>query len=384
MTREKIRVLHIITKMDWGGAQENTLLTVQGLRGTGFDVHLASSPGGHWEQKAREIADRYFVIPSMRRGIYLMNNTRAFFELFDLIRSNHYDVVHTHSTNAGLLGRAAAKLAGVPVIVHTVHGFGFDNVTFSRWARFLLIQLEKVAGIFTDRLVMQAKRNEQEAFEMRIASEEKMITIYSGISLNRFHKSYDKKRIKKQLNISEGSFVVGWVGRMTEQNAPWIFLDAAKYLSEMYPEIHFLMIGDGHLRSYCEEMSREITRITFTGYRSDVHEMYAVMDVLVSTVRWAGLGRTITQAMASGLPVISTGVNGVPELVKDGVTGLIIPVDDPDAIAGTVKNLFLNPDLRSKIAENAEEIVTPAFSVESMVEQTKTLYLNLLKDKKLV
>ena len=381
MTQRTIKVLHIITKMDWGGAQENTLLTVQGLRGPRFEVHLASSPGGDWEHKAREIADRYFVIPSMRRGIYLLKNARAFLELFDLVRSNHYDVVHTHSTNAGLLGRAAAKLAGVPVIVHTVHGFGFEDQTFSRLARNILIQLERFAGRITDRLIMQAKRNAHEAVEMRIAPKEKVITIYSGINLNRFHQSYDTQGMKTQLNIPRDSFVVGWVGRMTEQNAPRIFLKAAKSLSEMYPNFHFLMVGDGHLRSYCEEMSRGNSQIFFTGYRSEIHKMYEAMDVLVSTVRWAGLGRTITEAMASGLPVISTGVNGVPEIVEDGVTGLIIPDDAPDAIVSAVKNLFLNPDLRGKLAENAREIVTSVFSVGEMIEQTKTLYLNILKEK---
>jgi len=379
----RYKVLHLITHLDVGGAQDNTLLTVEGLHRSRFEVHVASAPGGQWESRARAVAERFFAIPSMKRGIYALSNARAFVEIVSLLRNQRYHVVHTHSTNAGILGRLAAKLAGAPITVHTVHGFPFDDLTFHSSIRAILVCLERFCAGLSDRLVMVSELNKLQALQIHIAPARKMVVIHSGIDMAPFQVAVDTRLTRYRLDLNPDWPVVGWVGRFCEQNAPEIFVSAALRVLRDRPKTYFVLAGDGRLRSQCETMKEDVTQIKLLGYRSDVPQLLPIFDVFVSTVRWAGLGRAVTEAMIAGRPVVATSVNGLPEIVHHGETGLLVPPDDPHAIARAICYLLDHPEVAERLGRNAEALVVPEFSADLMVQRITKLYEDLVAHKAL-
>jgi len=374
----RVKVLHLITELVWGGAQDNTLLTVERLDRERFEVHVAAAPRGDWEDRARSVADRLHIIPSMRRGIYALQNARAFLEIVALLRREKYQVVHTHSTNAGILGRAAARAVGVPVIVHTVHGFGFNDVTFPQWVRTLLTWLERLAARCCDRLIMVSELNKLEALEKRVAPADKLVTVYSGIDMAPFEGEVDVELKRSHLSLSDGSPVVGMVGRLSECNGPDSLVRAALKVLQERSNVQFLVVGDGPMRTQIEGLAQDAHQVKFLGYRADVPCILPVFDVFVSPARWGGLGRALTEAMIAARPVVATSVNGVPEIVRHGETGLLVPPDDPEAIAHAISYLLDNPDVAKRLGENARELVVPEFSADLMVQRIAALYEDLL------
>jgi glycosyltransferase involved in cell wall biosynthesis len=380
----RVKVLHLITHFRLGGAQDNTFLTVEGLDRNRFEVHLAGAPGGAWEGRARDVADRLRPIPSMRRGIFPARNGMAFFEVANLLRKQRYDIVHTHSTNAGLLGRWAAKLVRVPIIVHTVHGFPFNDTTFPGPVRKVLLRLERFSARLCDRMVMVSQLNKEEAIEKSVSPADKMVVVHSGIDMAPFRKPVDVKAKKRELGIPRGRPVVGMVGRLSECNAPEVFVHAALEVVRDRSEVCFVVVGDGHLRAEIEDLAGGASQIKFLGYRSDVPEILPTFDIFAFPIRWGGLGRSLTEAMITGRPVVASAVNGVPEIVRNGETGLLVPPDDPEAVAKKVCYLLDNPDVAQGLGQNARELVVPEFSAERMVERVESLYEELLAEKGLV
>jgi len=377
----RVRVLHLITELVLGGAQDNTFLTVEGMNRERFEVHLAGAPGGNWVGRARAAADRVFLIPSMRRGIYALQNSMALLEIVALLKRHRYHIVHTHSTNAGILGRLAAKLVGTPIIVHTVHGFPFNDLTFSPLVRRALVWLEHLSSRCCDRLIMVSELNKEQALDERIASADKMVTIHSGIDLARFQGQVDTEAKRRELGITSDWPVVGTVGRLSECNAPEVFAHAALRVLAERPNVHFVIAGDGPLRPCVEALISGVPQIRLLGYRPDIPQILPTFDVFVFPILWGRLGRALTEAMIAGLPVVASAVNGVPEIVRHGETGLLVPPDDPEAVARDVCYLLDNPDLAKRLGRNARALVVPEFSADLMVQRITTLYEELLYEK---
>ena len=376
----KYKVLHLITHLERGGAQDNTLLTVEGLDPNRFEVHVASAPGGQWESRTREVAEQFFVIPSMKRGIYALSNGRALFEILNLLRNQHYHIVHTHSTNAGILGRLAAKLANVPIIVHTVHGFPFDDLTYNPVIRTILTYLEWFCARLSDKLVMVSELNKLQALKAGIAPVRKFEVIHSGIEMARFEAA-ETQLTRSCLSLNNNWPIVGWIGRLCEQNAPEVFLLAARRVLQDRPETYFVLAGDGHLQAHVERLRGNVPQIKLLGYRQDVPQLLRLFNLFVSTVRWAGLGRAVTEAMIAGLPVIATCVNGVPEIVIHQKTGLLVPPNDPNTVAKQVCYLLDHPEVAARLSHNAKAMVIHEFRADLMVRRITKLYENLLAQK---
>jgi glycosyltransferase involved in cell wall biosynthesis len=377
----RFRVLHLITHLEMGGAQENTLLTVEGLDSDRFEVHIASTPGGQWESRARAAAGHFFGIPSMKRGIFPLGNGRAFFEILRLLRNQRYHIVHTHSTNAGILGRVAARVARIPIVVHTVHGFPFDDLTFSPMIRATLLHLERFCARLSDKLLMVSDLNKLQALKSRIAPAKKCVVIHSGIDMRLFETKENTRFARLRFGLHDRWPIVGWVGRLCEQNAPEVFVRAARRVLQDRPNTYFIVVGDGHLRPNVEKLMGGFSQIKTLGYRQDVPQLLPLFDIFVSTVRWAGLGRALTEAMIAGRPVIATSVNGVPEIVLHGKTGLLVQPDDPDAVAEWVCYVLDHPDISAQLGCAAKALVVPEFSSDLMVQRITKLYDDLLASK---
>ena len=377
----KIKVLHLITELVVGGAQDNTFLTVGRLSRDQYEVDVAGAPGGEWELRAAEAADHVFLINSMKRGIYALDNAKALLEIMALLRQQRYDVVHTHSTNAGILGRLAARAVGTPIAVHTVHGFAFDDTTFSLVARKALVWLERLSAACCDRLVMVSELNKQEALRRHIAPAHKMVTIHSGIDTGQFDEPVDVRAKRAELGLFDDWPVVGFVGRLSTQNAPQVFVRAARQILATRPRVHFVVVGDGPLRSEVQSLAVGTPQLHLLGHREDVPRILPVLDIYVFSGLWAGLGRALTEAMIAARPVVASSINGVPEIVHHGQTGLLVPPNDPEAIARSVLYLLDNSAVAAKLGENARREVIPEFGADLMVRRIEALYEELLLEK---
>lgn len=382
-----IRVLHPITRLIVGGAQENTMLTAQLLDPARWQVDVLSGPQtgseGSLIETVRERGIPLIIEPSLVREVNPLQDLRALFRLIRLMRQGRYTIVHTHSSKAGIVGRWAAKLAGVPIIVHTVHGWGHHERQHPL-IRAYYILLEKLTLPITDKLIVVSPLNTEKGLADGIGRPEHYAVIRSGIELERFgHPQVDRATTRAAWNIPLDAPVVGTVTRLSAQKAPLDFVRAAAQVAAAVPNVYFLVVGDGPLRAEVEKVARDLgirERLVLTGLRRDVPEQLAAMDIFALSSLWEGLPRVLPQAMASGLPVVATATDGSIEAVTDGENGFLVPPGQPAILAESLIRLLRDPALARQMGEAGRQRVAE-FDVRTMVAQIDQLYQELLAQK---
>jgi len=377
----KHKVLHIITNLPIGGAQDNTFITVERLDHNRYDVSLMAADDGEWVSRFQQVKDlKLIFVNNLTRPINFINDIIAFYKIYQILKKNKYDIVHTHSSKPGFLGRIAAKLAGTPIIIHTIHGFPFNS--FMPWAvRWFFIFIERFLSFISTKLITVSKLNLQHAINMKLAPPNKFVNIYSGIDFDKFDKKVDVSKKRSALNIADNLRIVGVVGRLTYCKGLEYFLEAAKIISQQKEDVIFLMIGDGELRLMCEDLIKKLdisNHVKMLGFREDIPELLKILDVYVLSSRWEGLGRSLTEAMYLARPTVATAVEGVPELVQNGKTGILVPPANPQALADSILFLLNNPENAKEMASNAREFVRTHFSADKMVADIEKLYQNLI------
>ena len=387
----KIKVLHIITRLILGGAQENTLYTVEGLmKDPAYDVTLASGPTtgpeGSLVSKAKESGVNLVIINSLTRNIDPFRDISAFLSLYKLIKRNDFDIVHTHSSKAGILGRLAARLAGCSVIIHTIHGLPFHPYQ-NKFLNFFYIRLERLAGKYTDKIITVCESMAQKAQAAGIKPVYGYVTVYSGMDLDKFiDERTSSRQAKRNIGLPVDAKVIGKVARLFPLKGCEYFISAAKYISECVQNVYFLIVGDGVLRGQLEETVRQMglkDRFIFAGLVSynDVPRFIAAMDVVVHTSLREGLARVIPQAMAMSKPVVSFDIDGARELVHNNYTGYLVSPEDTKGLSERVIDLLNDAEKAKKMGINGKKLVDPAFRIETMIDKIKYIYDNLLSDK---
>jgi glycosyltransferase involved in cell wall biosynthesis len=384
---QPIRVLHIITRLIVGGAQENTLLSVEGLdRLPEYEVTLVSGvdngPEGDLLGRARRTT-RLVIVPELGRSINPLSDVVAFYKLYRVIRTGRYHIVHTHSSKAGVLGRLAAKLAGTPIVVHTLHSLVFHD--YQPWlVNRLWWAVKMLCAPLTDHFISVSSVISQKAIAAGIGRPEKFTTIYSGMELDWFLDSkVDPAAVRREFGIPEGAPVVGKIARLFSLKGHDQLLDAAPEIVRRHPNVRFLLIGDGLLYEHLRSRAREagiLDNLVFAGLipRERIPEMIAGMDVVVHTSLREGLARVLPQALAMGKPCVSFDLDGAPEVVIPGETGFLVKPGDVRELADAISELLANPQLRTRMGEAGRHRVDPAFRAETMVEQIASVYQSLL------
>ncbi len=382
-----IRVLHIITRMIVGGAQENTLLSVEGLdQLPEYEVTLASGvdngPEGELLTRARETT-RLVVVPELGRNINPWADVTAFWKLYRLIKQGRYHIVHTHSSKAGVLGRLAAKLAGTPFIVHTLH-----SLVFHEYQPWLVNRtwrvIKKLCAPLTDHFISVSSIISDKAIAARIARPEKFCTIYSGMELDWFLKAeVDAQAIRREFGIPADAPVVGKIARLFPLKGHDQLMDAAPEIVRRHPNVRFFLIGDGILQEHLRERARAagiLDNFVFAGLidRERIPEMLAAMDVVVHTSLREGLARVLPQALAMGKPCVSFDIDGAPEVVIPDQTGYLVKPNDSVGLADCIARLLDDPQLRAQMGAAGRRHVDPAFRAETMVRQIAEVYAMLL------
>jgi glycosyltransferase involved in cell wall biosynthesis len=388
--KRPIPILHPITRLIIGGAQENTMLTADLLDKRQWAAAIIAGPQtgpeGSLIEEVRARGIPLTLEPALVRELNPLKDLQAFFRLFKFIKQGRFTIVHTHSSKAGIVGRWAARAAGAPVIVHTVHGWGHHERQHPL-VQAVYIFLEKLTLLITDQLIVVSPQDIQKGLMAGIGRPENYVIIRSGIELDRFGcAQLPPTTIRTQLGIPGQALVVGTVTRLSPQKSPLDFIEAAAMVAQQIPEAWFVVVGDGSLRPKVEARAAELgltDRLVLTGLRRDVPELMAAFDVFALSSLWEGLPRVLPQAMATGLPIVATAVDGNCEAVKDGVTGRLVPPGQPAALAQAVVDLLRDPQLAYRLGQAGRNRVAE-FSATQMVEQISDLYIRLIQKKRIL
>lgn len=367
-----VRVMQIIDSMNFGGAEVILRDLTRGLLARGYHVSARYNTPGPLAEDFREMG-----VPVKRLQLRGRIDPFLLWQMWREIYRDKPDVVHTHLFKSDFHGRLAARIAGVPVVISTLHNC-------DSWAENPI--MGKGYGLtvrFADEIIAVSEEVRQHAIRYFGVRPEKIQTIPNAIPLERFAESRALgPEIRQEFGIPAGAPLVGIVARLTEQKDHINFLHSALIISKKVPAARFLIVGDGPLRSKLVNLTVSLglsDSVIFTGIRKDISAIYGALDVLVFSSQWEGLPVALLEGMAVGLPVVSTKVGGVSEVIEHESTGLLVPPSDSDALAQACFTLIENPSLRQKMATAATKKVQTYYSIDAMVDATTKLYEELLE-----
>ncbi|MBI4387077.1 MAG: glycosyltransferase family 4 protein [Elusimicrobia bacterium] len=382
----KIKVVHLITRLDFGGAQKNTLYTVSHLDINRFDVTLLSGPGGTLDPEAKSLCSsperpfRLCYLSSLARSILPWRDLAAFISIWRFLRAAEPDIVHTHSSKAGILGRLAARLAGVPVILHTYHGFGFHEG--QPWiVRAFYARMEKLCCRVSAESIFVSEANRRYAVRYGLISPTSGVLIRSGVALAGYPAALpDKAQKKASLGCRMHKPMVVSIGNLKPQKNPDAFLRVAQRCLQELPETSFALIGDGEDRARLEARILSLGlhgKVHLLGWRRDAAEILAAADAFVLTSLWEGLPRALVEAMRSGLPCVAYATDGVQDVLKDGQNGFVVPLGDEDLLAQRLLGLLKDPGKGEALGRAAAASIGTEFDIDFMVRRQEELYARL-------
>jgi glycosyltransferase involved in cell wall biosynthesis len=380
---EPIRVVHIITRMIVGGAQENTLLSCALIDRKAFPsdilsgVEVGSEGSMHEDCRARGVP--LILEASLVRRIDPIHDLRALFRITRFLRRHRYDVVHTHTLKAGIIGRWAAWLARVPIVVHTAHGWAFtrEEPALIHW---LNVQLERICARLCQAIVVVAERDRAPALALRIGTPRQFHLIRSGIEIEAYRDvALTRDAARARIGIPADAFVVGTVGRLVRAKSPVELFQAFEHVARRHPRAHLVYVGDGPMRVDVEDAAGRVglrDRVHVLGIRRDVPELLRAFDALALASRWEGLPRVFPQAMAAGLPIVATRVAGAPEAITPDENGWLVEIGDMEGMGRRLNALADDPGLAQRMGDRGRARVEE-FSARRMVDGLAELYSSL-------
>lgn len=394
---EKIKVFHTITRFDQGGSAQVVFLTLLGLKKQNFEPALLTGLSLESQMKEKELTVtenniqqlksediKFIQSPFLVRRINIIKDLEALFDMWRVIKKNNPLIVHTHSSKAGLLGRLAAKLAGVPILVHSPHGHVFVGY-FGPIKTKIFIILERLAFRITDKMVALTQREKEDHIRLRIGSEDTFVIIHSGVELNKFKEMPFEKtqNFKREMGLPENAFIIGTSGRLEPVKGPEFLIKAAPSIISQYPNAFFLFAGDGSLRRDLKKKALDLgieKNIVFLGWREDIAKIISIFDVFVLPSLNEGMGRVLVEAMALGKPIVASNAGGIPDLVTHGKNGFLVPPKNPRELAKYIQILLEDKEKRAKMGLAGKQMALN-FSKETMVKKIAELYQHLMIQK---
>lgn len=373
----RISVLHVIRPAD-GGMKNHLLNLARYTDRNIYQVKVACPAGSNVEKELQELGIDTLPLP-LKGKLSLFTDVQTIGLLVYHLKKGQFTIVHTHGAKAALVGRVAAVIANTPVVISTVH----NSIFYDNWSSYkkrVMAMVERILTLKTDAIITVSEALKKELMHREKISKHKLFTIYNGINLNKIKTaSYD---IRKNLQVPCLGRLVAVIARLAPQKGIRYFIKAAALLKEQ--QIIFLIIGDGPLR---EELKAEVEtlglkdRVFFTGHRSNIEEILPCLDVLVLPSVTEGLPLVILEAMAAGCPVVATKVGGIPEVVNDGVNGLLVEPQNPEQLATAITEL-INDDIKAaQLGKRGRKIVQQNYTIEQMLDQTMALYSSILNNK---
>lgn len=378
-----LRIVHVITRLIVGGAQENTLLSCEGQHDAGHEVTLLTGPTegpeGSLMERATSHGYRVEVIEPMRRSVLPRKDWATYHALRQAFKRLNPDVVHTHSSKAGILGRLAAWDSGVPHVVHTIHGLSF-TASRRRVVNHLYVQLERFAAKRCHTIVCVADAMARESLAVGIGTPEQYVTVYSGMDTSAFlDPPKPRDKVRRELDLAPDDVAVVTIARLFHRKGHEDLLNHASRLCRAHPHLRFLWVGDGILRGIFEAQIAQQglqKRFLLTGLVAPerVSEFVAAADVLAHPSRREGLARALPQGQLAGLPVVTYDIDGNAEGLLDGETGYAVPAFDIEQFIDRIDQLVADADLRQRMGEAGRTFAKARFDTKVMVDQLEQIY----------
>ncbi len=362
---KKIRIAHIQLLPLLSGAQNVMLTILESLDKNKYDIYVISKPGGPLVDKVVELGYKYIPLSSFKHNISIMDIV-AFIKLIIIFKKFKFDIVHTHSSKPGFIGRIAARTAGVPKIVHTVHGFSFHSYQKKMIKKFYQL-MEKFAGLFCDKIVFVNNSERETAIANHLIKPEKAITIYNGVE-------FPQMRLRGKENSDK--FIIGSCLRFWRQKNIIDTIEAAIRVCKENENIQFIFIGDGELYRSAEDMVNNSgfkNRIQLPGWQKNPTEWLQKFDVFLLYSKWEGLPLSILEAMSFGLPIVASDIKGNNELVSDA-NGILVPINEIDRLTSILLSL---PDEKEKLkewGENSRKLIKEKFDLTDFIRKYKNVY----------
>lgn len=382
-----MRITHVITRLIIGGAQENTLLSCEGQHDRGHEVTLITGPAigpeGSLMRRAEQHGYRVIVVPEMLRSILPVKDFRTYHRLLKLLKELNPDVVHTHSSKAGILGRWAADRAKAPAIVHTIHGLAFTAST-SRLVNSAYRMLERQTAPLTTRIVCVADAMRDQSLRANIGTADQYVTVYSGMETAPFlDPSVPRQATRARLGLTDDHVAVGTIARLFHLKGHEDLLALAPELCQRHPNLRFVFVGDGLLRQPIEaEIARLglTDRFILTGLvpPAQIPELTNAMDILVHPSRREGLARAIVQGQLAGCPAIAYDIDGNREGLIDGQTGFVLPPFDREQLGRRLTMLIEDPTRRREMGVAGRAFALGRFDANAMVDALDDVYSGAL------
>lgn len=388
------RVVHIITRLDRGGSAQNTMLTVLGHDRTRYEpVVLAGHPGSQdaqggmaaTEEQCRRLEKErisYVILPSLVRPISPWKDLCALWTLTSILRTKRPAIVHTHTSKAGVVGRVAAWLAGVPVVVHTPHGhvfYGHFGAVTSR----IFLQIERILCRVTTALVALTAAERDDHLDRGVGSAGRFAVIPSGIDVERFRRArISGREVPAGFDCPADATIVGSIGWLTEIKGHRLLVEALGYLKDEFPKLHVVIVGSGGQQTALLAQADALGlrgRIHLVGHRDDIERCLAGMDCFAFPSLNEGMGRALIEAMAAGLPVVASRVGGIPAIVRHEENGLLVPAGDSRALSDAMRRILTDPQLAGRLGRNASRSIGDEFGAKAMVEAVESVYRNAVQ-----
>jgi glycosyltransferase involved in cell wall biosynthesis len=386
---DRIKILRIIGRLNVGGPAIHVVNLTAGLDENRYQSLLVAGSENEAEGSMLDFALSHGVKPTVIPEIVTAfslapRDGKALWKLYRLIRKERPHIVHTHTAKAGFLGRLAAWLSGVPVVVHTFHGHVLHGY-YGPIKNESLRRVEQSLAWLTDRLVTVSEGVKNELVGYGIAKAEKIVVVPLGFDLEPFLASHARHgEFRREMGLSNEHKLIGIVGRIFPIKNHALFLDSAMRVSAREPAARFIIVGNGVLRPNLESQARQLgiaDRVVFTGWRGDVPRIFADLDILVVSSDNEGTPVSAIEAMAAGCPVVATRVGGLPDLIEDHKTGRLVPFRNSEALAGAVIDLLQSPQTARELGQTAQGFVRRRFTAQRLLSDMEHLYSQLLADK---
>lgn len=377
----RIRVLHVITRLIRGGADENTVFTVEGMDASRYESDIIAGRGSEVDGFSERIRQCTRVLPELVRDPHPWYDVVALFKLTRLIRRGRYDIVHTHTAKGGFLGRVASRLAGVPHVVHTLHGVTFhDHIPAP--IRRIYVLMERFAAPFCDVMITVGEDVKRKYIEEAIGTRSQYVTIPSGMDTRSFEDARNDPRnardaVRRELGIADDELVLGMVSRLEPRKGYVFLFEAMQRLAPDFPKLKLMVVGEGAQRAELESLvdAMELAgRVVFAGYREDIARAISAFDIGVLTSLWEGLPRVLVQYSLLEKPVVTFEVEGAHEVVDDGNSGFVVPLKDVDALVDRLRRVVSSAGMRETFGRLARDRVLGRWDVERMVALITSLY----------
>lgn len=386
---EAVRVVNIVTRLSIGGVLHHVTNLMCGLDRSKYEQQLVCGFEGAGERSMREHIRAQGVTPILIPHLVgnprvNISDTLAFMHILRLLRQQRPAILHTHTSKAGLLGRVAGRLTGVPVIVHTFHGLVLKG-HYGPLKTNAVRAVERWLARFSDRLITVSNADKKDLLAYRVAPSHKIEVIPLGLELNQF--IYSRKRrgvLHRELGLDSARRLIGIVGRIAPIKNHRLFFDAMARVLAEHAMAHVVVVGDGDLRPEMESYVDKIgiaNRVSFLGWRHDLAQVYTDLEVVVISSNNEGTPVSAIEAMATGRPVVATRVGGLPDLISDGDTGYLVAPGNVTQLASAVERVLGDGETTDRLRRNARESVKDKFAVERLATDVDSLYRKLLAER---